>query len=104
MIKNKKILIVGGTGFVGFNLAKKFIKDNIVTSISTKNPRKDRTVKGVKYITLDISNKDKFNKIKKYSFNYVINLAGYVDHKDKINVYKSHYIGASLINYFKKKN
>lgn len=104
MIKNKKILIVGGTGFVGFNLAKKFIKDNIVTSISTKNPRKDRTVKGVKYITFDISNKDKFNKIKNYSFNYVINLAGYVNHKDKINVYKSHYIGAKhLINYFKKK-
>ena len=104
MIKNKKILIVGGTGFLGFNLAKKLIKDNVVTSISTRNPRKDRSVKGVKYITLDISNKDKFNKIKKYSFNYVINLAGYVNHKDKINVYKSHYIGTkNLISYFKKK-
>ena len=104
MIKNKKILIVGGTGFLGFNLAKKFIKDNLVTSISTRNPHKDRSVKGVKYITLDISNKDKFNKIKKYSFNYVINLAGYVNHKDKINVYKSHYIGTkNLISYFKKK-
>ena len=97
-------MIVGGTGFLGFNLAKKLIKDNVVTSISTRNPRKDRSVKGVKYITLDISNKDKFNKIKKYSFNYVINLAGYVNHKDKINVYKSHYIGTkNLINYFKKK-
>lgn len=57
MIKNKKILIVGGTGFLGFNLAKKLIKDNVITSISTRNPRKDRSVKGVKYITLDISNK-----------------------------------------------
>ena len=66
LIKNKKILIVGGTGFLGFYLAKKFIKDNVVTSISTRNPRKDRSVKGVKYITLDISDKDKFNKIKKY--------------------------------------
>ena len=45
---------------------------------------KDRNVKGVKYITLDISNKDKFNKIKKYSFNYVINLAGYVDIKIRL--------------------
>ena len=47
----KSILIVGGTGFVGYHLAKKCINKNwLVSSISTKKPKKLRKLKGVKYI------------------------------------------------------
>ena len=42
MIKNKKkILIVGGSGFIGFHLAKKCVQKSwIVTSVSRKPPKK----------------------------------------------------------------
>lgn len=59
----KSILIVGGTGFVGYHLAKKCINKNwLVSSISTKKPKKLRKLKGVKYIICDITN---FKNIKK---------------------------------------
>ena len=47
-----KILIVGGTGFIGYHLAKKSLKKGWqVTSISTRPPRKKRYLSKVKYIT-----------------------------------------------------
>ena len=57
VLKNKtKILIVGGTGFIGYHLAKKLIKKNFnIFSISTKFPKKNRRVIGVKYFICDIS-------------------------------------------------
>ena len=42
----KKILIVGGTGFIGYHLAKKSLKkDWQVTSISSRHPKKIRFLK-----------------------------------------------------------
>ena len=35
----KNILIVGGTGFLGFHLAKNFVRDFNVISISSKKPK-----------------------------------------------------------------
>ena len=85
MKKIKTILIVGGTGFIGYHLAKKAKKLSwAVTSISSKPPPKKRYLPGVKYIVCDIQNKKKLKKkIKKKYFNYVINLGGYVDHSKK---------------------
>ena len=45
-MNKKNILIVGGTGFIGYHLAKKAIqKKLIVTSISTKPAKKIRYLK-----------------------------------------------------------
>ena len=44
------ILVVGGTGFIGYHLANKLKKNNLVYSISTKKPSKKRNIKGIKYI------------------------------------------------------
>lgn len=106
MKKKIKILIVGGTGFIGYHLCRACIKRNwFVTSISTKKPKKIRTIKNVKYILCDIS---KINEIKKKingEYNFVVNLGGYVDHKNKDKTYKSHYVGCkNLVDYFLKKN
>lgn len=38
-MKNKKILITGGAGFIGTNLSKKLIKDNDVTIIDLNKPK-----------------------------------------------------------------
>ena len=53
----KKFLIVGGTGFTGYHLISKLKKRKaIVHSISTRKPKENRTITGVKYIISDISN------------------------------------------------
>ena len=105
MKKKKKILIVGGTGFIGFHLSKFALKKNLqVTSISTNRPKNNRKLQKVKYLFCDISDKKKLKKIlQKKNFDYVVNLGGYVDHSKKIKTYRSHYLGLkNLIDYFKK--
>ena len=53
----KKLLIVGGTGFIGYHLLKEAQKRKYkVTSISINKPKKLRNLKGVNYILADISN------------------------------------------------
>jgi len=99
------ILIVGGTGFIGYHLAKKSIKKGWqVTSISSKPPKKLRYLTKVKYIICDITKKKSLKKnIRKY-FNYVVNLGGYVDHSNKKKTFESHYIGCkNLTEIFLKK-
>jgi nucleoside-diphosphate-sugar epimerase len=101
----KKILILGGTGFIGYHLAKEALKRGFnVISLSKNKPVKKRHLEKVKYIIADIANKNLINKKIKENFHYVVNLAGYVDHLDKINTYKSHYLGCKNIsNFFLKK-
>lgn len=103
----KSILIIGGTGFIGLNVAKKLAKKNIkVFSISTKLPPKKKKIKKVKYLICDISNKKKLSSlINKYSrFDYVLNLGGNVNHKNNRNIIKSHLTGCkNLANIFLKK-
>ena len=99
---NKKILIIGGTGFLGYHLAKKcLLKKWKVTSISTNSPQKIRFLPKVKYLILDITKKKLILKKIKSNYDYVVNLGGYVNHTEKLKTYQSHYIGTkNLINFF----
>ena len=84
-MNKKKILIVGGTGFIGYHLGKKCLRRKWrVVSISTTKPPSSRFLKGVKYILADISDKDELRKKIKDNFDYVVNFGGYVDHSNKI--------------------
>ena len=102
----KKILIVGGTGFIGNELTKRCLRLKWkVTSISSKTVRYKDKINGVKYLKCDISKKKNLVSKIKEDFNYVVNLAGYVNHSDKIKTYNSHYVGCkNLSNFFLKKN
>lgn len=105
MNSKTNILIVGGTGFIGYHLAKKSIRKGWqVTSISSKPPKKLRYLTKVKYIICDITKKKSLKKnIRKY-FNYVVNLGGYVDHSNKKKTFESHYTGCkNLTEIFLKK-
>ena len=102
---NKKILIIGGTGFLGYHLAKKcLLKKWDVTSISTNEPKKIRYLAKVKYLFLDITNKNLISKKINTHYDFVVNFGGYVNHNEKSKTYKSHYIGCkNLADIFKDK-
>ena len=76
MKKSKKnILIIGGTGFIGFHLLKKTTKLGWNSfSISKNRPKKNRKVNKVKYIFLNISNLNKLKKIFLNNYDYIVNL------------------------------
>ncbi len=105
-MKKSRILIAGGTGFIGYHLAKKCLKLNwSVDSISTKLPRAKRKLKKVKYFKLDISNRKSLTKNILKDYDYVVNLAGYVDHSDKKKTIDSHFDGCrNLATFFLNKN
>ncbi len=105
MIYKKKILIIGGTGFIGYHLARKCLKKGWkVTSISSNRPKKIRYLNKVNYIICDITNKSQLKKKIKQSFDYIVNLGGYVDHSNKKKTYKSHYEGCKNLTKIFLKN
>jgi len=90
----KNILIVGGTGFIGYHLAKRSLEKGWqVTSISTKKPKKLRFLSKVKYKFCDITKQKSLKKNINKSFTYVVNLGGHVDHSNKNKTFESHYRG-----------
>ena len=91
---NKNVLVVGGTGFLGYHVCTKLIKKKYsVLSLSSKKPIKKRIVKGVKYILADIRNKKDLEILNKKNINFIINLAGYIDHSGNKKNLKTHFIG-----------
>jgi UDP-glucose 4-epimerase len=73
----KHILVIGGTGFIGYHVLKKAKKLNWkLTSVSVHEPRASRYIKGVKYLKLNIKSKKEIEKKLNSNFSYIINLAG----------------------------
>ena len=100
-MKKNRILIAGGTGFIGYHLAKRCLKLNWkVVSISTKPPKKNRKLKNVNYLILDISKKKKLFEKLSSNYDYVVNLAGYVDHSHNVKTMKSHFNGCKNLSLF----
>ena len=105
MIINKKILIIGANGFLGYNLSKKIknIGYKIVLLCRKKN-NKLKTFKQAQYIYCDINNEKKLKKKLIGNFDYVINFSGNIDHKNKHQTFKTHYGGLkTLVKVLKNK-
>ena len=105
----KKLLLVGGTGFLGFHIAREAKKRGYkITSLSLKKPKKKRFIKGVKYIRADISSLKILKAKVNSNFEYIINAGGYGIHpkfgKSGDELIKSHYSGLkNLIEILSKK-
>ena len=64
--KDKTILVVGGTGFIGYFLIKKLLKlKGKVFSLSISKPKKFRKLNKVNYLYANIKNFSRLNKILK---------------------------------------
>ena len=91
-----KILVTGGTGFIGTNFINLLLKKNNfkIFSLSEKKIKKNFQKKRVNYIFCELQNKKKLKKIiSKYKFDFVINFAGNINHKEKKKTYDTHYLG-----------
>ena len=107
----KKLLIVGGTGFIGKHVAKEAIDRGYQVTIISKNycaaPDK---LEGAEYILVDITNnQDLWFNLKDKHFQYVINLGGYVNHANYFEgggeVLSDHLTGTmNLVSCVNKKN
>ena len=105
MKSNKNILIIGGTGFIGYHLAKKSLnKGWKVTSISSNPPPKKRYLPRVKYILCDITKRRLLHKSIQQNYKFVVNLGGYVDHSNKKKTFESHYTGCKNLTEILLKN
>ena len=59
-MQNKKILVIGGTGFIGYHLLKRTLKNKWISHrLSLQKPIKKRFLKNVKYLICDITKKKK---------------------------------------------
>ena len=104
--KNSKIatvLVTGGSGFIGKHLIKnsKIKKWNIVSlSINKK-----LNYKNITEINLDIVNKKLlFEKLNHLKIDYIINLAGHINHYEKKKTFDTHFKGCkNLIDFAVKK-
>lgn len=76
-----RILVTGGTGFIGYHLleAVKSLGWD-VTSVSLHFPAEGRFIEGVRYLCVDITDAKQVKKYLSEEFDYVVNLGGYVDH------------------------
>ena len=96
---NEKLLIVGGTGFIGKNLTQKAVASGFSTTVLSLNlPEEGFQVYSAKYFQANVTNLDQLKEVLlNQKFNYVINLSGYVDHSGflvgGINVINAHFSG-----------
>jgi nucleoside-diphosphate-sugar epimerase len=104
-----RVLVVGGTGFIGTHIVKEALVRGLQVTIISKNHKalSDR-IKDIEYLSTDISNKDSlYNQLKDKIFHHVINLGGYVDHSNYSSggekVFDVHFNGTiNLINCINK--
>ncbi|MBN1384707.1 MAG: NAD-dependent epimerase/dehydratase family protein [Elusimicrobia bacterium] len=77
LLKTDRILIIGGTGFIGQHLARKCLEyTSSVTCLGFSGKSSSDN-----FIQVDITYKDKLGKsLVGRKFDYVFNLGGYVDH------------------------
>ena len=82
-MKNKKILVTGGSGFIGSHLARKLVTQGSDVTITVKyksiidNVRISKIWNDVNIIEVDLRNIDSLRQLEKKSFDVIFHLAAY---------------------------
>jgi len=81
-LKEKSLLVVGGTGFIGSALLQKANKLGMkTTSLSLKKPINTNIIECTNYVITDTSNFENLQEVfSDLKFHYIVNLAGYINH------------------------
>ena len=81
-MNNARLLVIGGTGFIGHNLLKVAqLKGWQTTSVSLNPPSDERFVNGVNYLHFDVLDRALVKNHLSKDFDYVVNLGGYINHQ-----------------------
>jgi len=100
--KKIKILIFGGTGFIGYHLKKRCIKKGWqVTSVSKNYPKKNKFLRKVKYKIFNLQNFKNFKTLDK-NYDYIVNASGYINNNNSLNYNDQNFkIVKNIFSYFK---
>jgi len=79
---SNRLLIVGGTGFIGRDLVIKAVKKGYTTVVLSLNkPNVEQKIGNVEYLQADTTNFAQLQEqLSTANFEYVVNLSGYIDH------------------------
>lgn len=102
---SEKLLILGGTGFIGRHLAKESIRRGFDTFVLSLNiPIEEKKVTDVHYISADLTKLEQLkDKLHLNKFEYIVNLSGYIDHSSFSdggkNIIDTHFLGMQNLIY-----
>lgn len=82
MVERAKLLVIGGTGFIGHHLVSVALRKGWdVISLSAHHPRPIRHVKNAQYLVGDFRDSERLRELlNNQRFDYVVNLGGYIGH------------------------
>ena len=77
----RSLLILGGSGFIGSNLADRALKEGYETHIFFNNYSSLRNkIEGAIYTQVDLTNLELLREKIPQDLDYLVNLSGYIDH------------------------
>ena len=82
-VARPRLLVIGGTGFIGKHILRQGLKKDFqITCISKSQVSADLVLelRGVNFIRADIADISQLNQIRGISYDYVVNLGGYINH------------------------
>lgn len=83
MLKNKKILVTGGAGFIGSHLTQRLVNSGAKVTVTVKYnsiidcPRLMKIWDKIDIVEADLRNTDSVSEMKKFNFDLVFHLAAY---------------------------